>query len=143
MAAGIKTQTGVSKMKTYSEKLAEKRKQWTKENGYYIADLHSGLCMRCVHFSINHNRIETGTCAVLAQEFQEFKKIGISDDSVSTIGICENYMSSYGIGLDNKIIAPQLLPPWFKTRKDKKTGELFVNGIDWSPAKIPEEKTTA
>ena len=130
-------------MKTYSEELAEKQKQWTKENGYYVADFNSGLCMRCVHFSINHDHIETGTCAVLAQEFQEFEKIGVSNNAVSTIGVCENYMNSCGIGLDGKIIASQLLPSWFKTRKDKKTGDLFVNRIDRSPAKIPEEKTTA
>ena len=130
-------------MKTYSEELAEKRKQWAKENRYYIADFNSGLCLRCVHFSINHDHIETGTCAVLAQEFQEFEKIGVSNNAVSTIGVCENYMNSCGIGLDGKIIAPQLLPFWFKTRKDKKTGDLFVNGIDRSPAKIPKEKTTA
>jgi hypothetical protein len=126
MATEIKIQTGVSKMKTYSEELAKKRKQWTEKNGYYIADFNSGLCMRCVHFSINHDHIETGTCAVLAQEFQEFKRIGVSDNSVSTIGVCENYMSSCGTGLDGKVIAPHLLHPWIKTRKDKKTGELFV-----------------
>jgi hypothetical protein len=130
MASG-KKQTGVSKMKTYSEELAKKREQWTEKNGYYIADFNSGLCMRCVHFSINHDHIEMGTCAVLVQEFQEFKKIGVSDDRVSTIGICENYMSSCGIGLDGKIISPQLLPSWIKTRKDKKTGELFVKGNGW------------
>jgi hypothetical protein len=27
-------------MKTYSEKLTEKRKQWVKENRYYIADFN-------------------------------------------------------------------------------------------------------
>ena len=36
-------------MKTYSEELAEKKKVWTKKNGYYIADFNSELCMRCVH----------------------------------------------------------------------------------------------
>jgi hypothetical protein len=112
--------------KTLQEEVSEMRKQWSKKNGYYIADFNSGLCMRCVHFSINHDHISIGRCAKIAQTMQEFEKKGITDSSVFTIGVCENYMNSYGIGLDDKIIAPQLLPSWIKTREDKKTGELFV-----------------
>jgi hypothetical protein len=114
--------------KSYADDAHEARKEWSKKSGYYVADFNSGLCIRCVHFSINHDHIEMGTCAKIKQalEDQEFAKNGVSDYCVSTIGFCENYMSSIGVGLNGKVILPDLLPTYLKTRKDKKTGEVFL-----------------
>jgi hypothetical protein len=52
--------------------------------------------------------------------------MGVSDHTVSVVGVCENFTNSLGIGLDGKITAPQLLPAWIKTRKDKTTGGFFI-----------------
>ncbi|GHT79309.1 hypothetical protein FACS1894130_07660 [Spirochaetia bacterium] len=114
-------------VKSYADDACEARKEWSKKSGYYVADFNSGLCMRCVHFSINHDHIEMGTCAKIKQalENQEFAKMGVSDYGVSTIGVCENYMDSFGIGLDDKVLNPDMLPTWIKTRKDK-SGTVFV-----------------
>jgi hypothetical protein len=68
-----------------------------------------------------------GECAKLKQAFhdQEFTKMGVSDHTVSVVGVCENFTNIYGIGLDGKITALQLLPSWIKTRKIK-AGETIV-----------------
>jgi hypothetical protein len=114
--------------KTYADDAAKARKQWDKDNGYYTSYERVGLCIQCIHFSINHDHGEMGECAKLKQAFhdQNFTKMGVSNHVVSVTGICENYTNSYGIGLDGKITSPQLLPSWFKTRKNKTTGELFI-----------------
>jgi hypothetical protein len=113
----------MAKVTSYADDAAKAKGEWTKKkNGYYTADFNSGLCMRYVHFSINHDHIETGTCAKIrpALQDQEFTKMGVSNNDVSTIGVCENFMNSFGIGLDNKIIAPELVPTWFKPARQSK-----------------------
>jgi hypothetical protein len=113
--------------KTYADDAAKARKEWDKNNGYYMAYERVGLCIHCIHFSINHDHVTLGTCAKLKQAFQdqEFTKKGVSSHTVSVTGICENYTNNYGMGLDGKIILPQLLPPWVKTRKTN-TGEIYA-----------------
>jgi hypothetical protein len=57
---------------------------------------------------------------------QEFAKKGISDYGVPANGFCENFTNIHGIGIDGKVIMPQLLPAYAKTRTDKRTGETFI-----------------
>jgi hypothetical protein len=118
----------MARTRSYCDDAREARGKWDKENNYYNAFVKIGLCLDCVHFSINHDHLTFGTCSKLCKAFQEeeFTKQGVTKNVVSTTGICENYTNIYGIGLDGKITMPELLPAWIKTRKDKKTGEVFV-----------------
>jgi hypothetical protein len=117
-----------AKTRTYCENAREARGKWDKENNYYNALVNIGVCLDCINFSINHDHPCYGKCAVIKQAFQEeeFTKKGVTQDVVSTTGICENFTNIHGIGLDGKITMPQLLPAWIKTHKDKKTGELYI-----------------
>jgi hypothetical protein len=118
----------MAKVKTWADDAAKARKEWDKENGYYTAFEKDGVCVECIHFSINHDHPSVGVCNKMKRSFQdqEFAKMGVEDDVVSTHGFCENFTNIHGIGVNGKIIMPQLLPPYAKTRTDKKTGELFI-----------------
>lgn len=117
----------MAKVKSWHDDAVKARKEWDAENGYYTA-FESCVCVDCVHFSINHDHPSMGDCNKMKRAFQEqeFGKRGVMCDGVSTHGFCENFMNSHGIGVDGKVIMPQLLPPFYRTRKDKKTGEIFL-----------------
>jgi hypothetical protein len=119
----------MAKIKTWADDATKARKEWDKENGYYTAFINDGVCVSCIHFSINHDHPSTGVCTKMKRAFQdqEFAKKGVTKDVVSTHGFCENFTDIYGIGVDGKIIMPQLLPAWIKTRKTK-SGEIAVVG---------------
>jgi len=118
----------MAKVKTWHDVIIKARGEWNTENGYYTAFKNDGVCVDCIHFSINHDHPSLGLCNKIKQDFQdqEFTKKGITDDVVSILGFCENFTNSFGVGVEGKIIKPQLLPPSIKTRTDKKTGELFI-----------------
>jgi hypothetical protein len=118
----------MTKVKTWADEAAKARKEWNTENGYYTAFSKDGVCVDCIHFSINHDHPSMGVCNKIKRVFQdqEFAKKGAEDDIVSTHGYCENFTNIHGIGVGGKVIMPQLLPPYAKTRTDKKTGEMFL-----------------
>ena len=118
----------MAKGKTWADVAVKVRKEWDTENGYYTAFKNDGVCVDCIHFSINHDHPSMGVCKKIKQVFQdqEFTKMGVTDDVVSTLGFCENFTNTFGVGVEGKVIMPQLLPPHIKTRTDKETGELFI-----------------
>jgi hypothetical protein len=86
-----------------------------------------GVCIDCIHFFINHDHSSMGVCNKMKQALQdqEFTKKDVTNDVVSTHGFCENFTNIHRIGVDGKVILPQLLPPYAKTRTDKKRRTFY------------------
>ena len=119
----------MAKVKEWADEAAKARKEWDKENGHYRSKAGNlCFCLDCIYFSIDRDHISIGRCGKIKQAFQdqEFTKMGIADDTVSSISVCDNFTNIYGMGFDGKVNKPHLLPAWIKTRKDKKTGEVFA-----------------
>jgi hypothetical protein len=113
--------------KSWCDDCAKARKEWEKENGYYTSE-YSCWCIDCIYFSIDHEHPTIGKCNRIKQAFQaqEFVKMGVTDEHVSMRGFCENYTNTLGIGVDGKVMMPQLLPTYIKTKIDKTTNQLFI-----------------
>jgi hypothetical protein len=121
----------MAKVKTWADEAAKARKELDTENGYYTAFSKDGVCVECIHFSINHDHPSLGVYNKMMQSFQdqEFAKKGVEDDVVSTHGFCENYTNIHGIGVEGKIIMPQLLPPMQKPARTKKQASFLSYSV--------------
>jgi hypothetical protein len=83
----------------YQARLRESHKQ-RKANDYEVFDF--ALCLGCKHFKADKNYPTVGDCLLMWEEG--------AYGGVDAIAVCNRFVDSLGIGLDNKVIEPSLLP---------------------------------
>jgi hypothetical protein len=94
--------------------------EWRKANNYEVFGWN--ICMECryfnAHFDAGH--VCSGDCSLMEKEG--------AYNGVMYDAVCDRYINRRGFDIDGKVVDPASLPAWIKTKKDKKTGQLFIVG---------------
>ena len=95
--------------------------EWRKANNYEVFGWN--ICMECRYFSasIDAGYVCGGGCSLMEKEG--------AYNGVMYDAVCDRYVNRRGFDINGKVVDPAALPAWVRTRKDKKTGEVYLSGI--------------